>query len=82
MSKLHVHVHVGKSIIGVQATLRPLMLIVEIQFFALFQPRHSLDNVWISGADPGINYEMQVGGAQVYEYNYERRGGAQEYSTM
>ena len=35
-----------------------------------------------SGADPRINYEGQVRGAQEYEYNYEERGGAQAYSTM
>ena len=27
------------------------------------------------GADPGINDEGQVGGAQEYEYNYEGRAG-------
>ena len=29
----------------------------------------------ITRADPGINHEGQVGGAQEYEYNYERKGG-------
>ena len=59
------------------------------QLFRVFGHTHQLlhwrENVEYmakAGADPGINYEGQVGGAQEYEYHYEGRRGAQAYSTM